>query len=366
MSTLRIAVLLVVCMFGNVQAEGEVSVGAYLSMTGASATFGVSAQQGIQLAIDQYNAKAKVKVKLETVDTQGKQSEAAAAVTRLADHGVVAVIGEVASSVSLAGAPIAQQRGLPMITPAATHPKVTDVGDLIFRACQTDDAQAKVMARFARTLKIGRIAILSDQTQAYSTGLAAAFETAFKAQGGSIAATQTYSPGDDFESQLRAIGAAKVQWVFVPGFYTDVAAAAKRAQQLGIRVTFLGGDGWDSDELGKLAGTALDGSYYTNHFAVDDTRAAARAFVKAYTARYKQAPDTLAALGYDAANVVLGAIAKAKSTSGSDLATAIRATKLGGATGELAFHAKDQGITKPMVVLKISSGKPRFAASVTP
>ncbi len=367
MGTLRIAVLLVLCTFGKVHAEGEVSVGAYLSMTGASATFGISTQQGIQLAVEQYNAKAKVKVKLETLDTMGKQSDAAAAVTRLADNGVVALIGEVASSLTLAGAVVAQKRGIPMITPSSTHPTITDIGDLIFRACQTDDAQARGMARFARTLKIGSVAILKDQGQAYSTGLAAAFETAFKAQGGSIVTNQAYTSGsDDFEPQLRAIETARAQWVFVPGYYTDVAKLALQAQQLGIRVKFLGGDGWDSTELGKLAGTSLDGSYYINHFALDDTRVATRNFAKAYQAKFKQAPDALAALGYDAATVVLDAIAKAKSTSGKDLADAIRATKINGATGQLAFHAKDQGITKSMVVLKVTGGKPRFAASVAP
>lgn len=367
MTALRIALLLVVCTFGKVRAEGEVSIGAYLSMTGASATFGISTQQGIQLAVEQYNAKAKVKVTLETLDTMGKQSEAAAAVTRLADRGVIALIGEVASSSSLSGAAIAQKRGIPMITPSSTNPLVTDTGALIFRACQTDDAQARAMARFARTRKLESVAILKDQAQAYSTSLAAAFETAFKAQGGTIVANQTYTSGaDDFEPQLRAIETAKARWVFVPGYYADVAKLARQAQQLGIRVKFLGGDGWDSDELGKLAGTSLDGSYYINHFAVDDTRAATRSFVKAYRAKYRQAPDALAALGYDAANVVLGAIAKAKSTSGTDLADAIRATKLGGATGDLAFHPKDQGITKPMVVLGISGGKPTFTASVMP
>ncbi len=367
MTVFRIAVVLVVCMFGKAEAEGEVSVGAYLPMTGASATFGVSTWQGIQLAVEQHNAKAKVKVQVKALDTMGKQSGAQAVVTRLADDGVVALIGEVASSLSLAGAAIAQQRGIPMITPSSTNPAITDTGDLIFRACQTDDAQARVMARFARTLKIGSVAILKAPAQAYSTGLATAFETAFKAEGGAIVATQEYTMGAaDFEPQLRAIETAKAQWVFVPGYYTDVATLAKQAQQLGIRVKFLGSDGWDSEELGKLAGTALDGSYYINHFAIDDARAATRSFVKAYRTKFKQAPDALAALGYDAANVVLGAIARAKSTSGKHLAEAIRATKLTGATGELAFHAKDQGITKPMVVLKISGGKPAFAASVTP
>ena len=365
-----LAVLSAVTLAGaDAPSPGGISLGAYLSMTGATASFGSSTRDGIELAIEQFNIRSKRKhARLELVDTAGKVSEGGRAVTQLADQGVIAILGEVASSVTLQGAAVAQKRGIPMITPSATNAAITDVGDLIFRACQVDDAQAQVMARFARKLGIAKVAILSDQSQTYSIGLTTSFETAFKAGGGTIVTKQAYKLGDsDFETQLRTIEGLKPQAVFVPGYFTDVAAIAQQAKRLGIAVRFLGADGWDSDQLGKLAGNALDGSYYVNHFAADDTRAVSRNFVKAFKSKYKHDPDSLAALGYDAANIALAAIDRASSRSGADVSAAIRATsKFPGVTGEISFHSGDQGITKPMAVLKVVGGKAVFAATVAP
>ncbi|MBA2543300.1 MAG: ABC transporter substrate-binding protein, partial [Deltaproteobacteria bacterium] len=161
-------------------APTEISVGAYLSMTGATATFGVATHEGIQLAIELYNVRAKRKVKLRVIDTAGKPSEGAVAVTRLIDDGAVAIIGEVSSSITLAGAAVAQQRGIPMITPSATHPNITDAGDMISRTCLTDDAQAYAIAKFAKGQRWKRVSILFDQQQPYSVGMVTAFESAYK------------------------------------------------------------------------------------------------------------------------------------------------------------------------------------------
>src|SRR5688500_1241519 len=200
---------------------GEILVGEYGSLTGAEATFGQSTHNGIMLAIDEINAAGGVggrKIKIITEDDQSKAEEAANAVTKLiSQNQVVAVLGEVASSNSLAAAPICQSNKVPMITPSSTNPSVTEKGAYIFRMCFLDSYQGQSMARYlAQDLKYKNAAVLIDNKSDYSTGLAKFFSDAFVAAGGKIVATQSYAKGDsDFRAQLTAIKAAKPEVIFV-------------------------------------------------------------------------------------------------------------------------------------------------------
>lgn len=346
-----------------------ISIGAFLSMTGPSSSFGIATHEGIKLAIDQHNAKPSTlrKVKLSVIDTAGKASDATAAVTRLIDGGAVAVIGEVSSSLTLAGAAVAQKRGIPLVTPSATSPAITDTGDKISRTAMLDADQAYALATFARKLNVTRVAILRDPSHPYAAGLATAFATELAAVGGKIVSTQSYATGaTDVKAQLQRIAAAKPQAIFVPGYYMDAAAIAIQARALRIRVPLLGADGWDSEQLGPLAKGALDGSYYVTHFVADDRRAAVRAFVKAFGAAYQHEPDALAALGYDAAIVVLSALDRAPTTSGTHLAKAIRSTtQLPGVTGSITIDVYGQ-LGKPATIVKVTRGKPVFATTIPP
>ena len=163
---------------------GAILVGEYGSMTGAEATFGQSTHNGIMLAVNERNAAGGVlgrKIDIKSYDTAGKTQEAGNAVTRLItqDH-VVAILGEVASSLSLAGGAVAQEKGVPMITPSSTNEEVTELGDMISRVCFIDGFQGYVVARFARdNLKATKIAVLTDKSAAYSVGLAEQFSKAF-------------------------------------------------------------------------------------------------------------------------------------------------------------------------------------------
>src|SRR5687768_10474359 len=250
----------------------EIVIGHYGSMTGNTAHFGQDTDRAIQLAVEEVNAAGGVlgrKVKLVTLDDRGDSAEAANAVTRLIDvEKVNALIGEVSSSLSLAGGRVAQRRKIPMVSPSSTNPKVTEIGDYIFRVCFIDPFQGKVMANFARdTLKMDEVAILKDVKNDYSIGLADAFKAAFVAKGGKIAVEQSYSAGDtDFSAQITAIKATKAQALYVPGYYAEVGAIARTAQRLGVKLPLMGGDGWDAPDLFKIGGDALDGSYFSNHF----------------------------------------------------------------------------------------------------
>lgn len=343
----------------------EILIGHYGSLTGSEATFGQSTSNGIRLAIKEANAKGGVlgrPVALKEYDTRGDAGEAKLAVERLVKSDkVTAVLGEVASKLSLAGGPVCQEAGVPMITPSSTNPKVTEIGDYVFRVCFIDPFQGFAGAKFAReTLKAEKAAVLVDQAQAYAVGLAEQFELNFKAKGGEIVTTQNYTGGaQDFTSQLTSIRAAKPDVIYIPGYYTDVGNIAIQARRLGITKPMLGGDGWDSDQLAKIAGDAIEGSYYTNHYAPDQPDAKVQDFIKAYRAEFGGAtPDGLAALGYDAAKILFEAMERAKTTDGKALRDAIAATKnFGGVTGNITIDA-NRNATKSAVVVEMAGNPP--------
>src|SRR5438093_3057646 len=227
---------------------GDILVGEFGSLTGPQATFGQSTHNGIMMAVDEVNAAGGVngrKIKLLTEDDQSKQEEAANAVTKLiSQNGVLAVLGEVASSSSLAAAPICQSNKVPMITPSSTNPEVTRKGDYIFRVCFTDDYQGENIARYAATqLHYKRAAILTDVKNDYSTGLTTTIERVFTSLGGQIVGKQSYSNGDaDFRSQLTTIRALNPEVIFVPGYYTAVGQIAIQMRDLGMKQPLAGGD----------------------------------------------------------------------------------------------------------------------------
>jgi branched-chain amino acid transport system substrate-binding protein len=352
----------------------EIVLGHFASKTGSQATFGTSTDNGVMLAIDEINQAGGVngkKVRVITYDDKGDAREAGTAVTRLVTNdGVVAVLGEVASSLSLVGAPVCQENGIPMVSPSSTNPKVTKVGDMIFRVCFIDPFQGYVCAKFAREhegLKATHAAILYDQVAAYAVGLQDEFAKAFTQQGGEIVSKQTYQEGDqDFSAQLTAIRASKPDVIFIPGYYTDVGNIALQARKLGITAPMLGGDGWDSEKLGQIAGDAINGSFYSNHYSHQDPDPRVQDFIKKYKDRFGGTPDGLAALGYDAAKIVCDAIGKAGSLKGADIAAQLAQTKdFAGVTGKITIDG-DRNAVKPAVMLEMKGGEPTYVTTIQP
>lgn len=348
-------------------------IGHYASMTGKEATFGQSTDQGIRLAIDEINAAGGLngkKLQLITYDDKGESKEAGNAVTRLITKDkVTAILGEVASGLSLAGGAVAQEKGVPMISPSSTNPRVTAGRDMVFRVCFIDPFQGFVVAKFVKeNLKLENVAVLYDQTAPYSKGLRDEFTKHFTAMGGKVVADQAYSAGDqDFSAQLTTIRSANPQAIFVPGYYTEAGNIALQCRKLGISVPLLGGDGWDSEQLAKIAGDAIEGCYYSNHYAPDQPTAEITAFVKKYQDKFGgQTPDGLAALGYDATLILFDAMKRAPSLSGKDLAKAIGETKnFKAVTGVISIDA-NRDATKAAVVVEMKGGKPTFVARVEP
>ena len=346
-------------------------VGEYGSMSGAQATFGVSTDDGVKLAVKERNAAGGVHgrpIKLVSYDDQGKQQEAQTTVSRLIeqDH-AVAVIGEVASSLSLAGGAICQKAGVPMISPSSTNAKVTQIGDMVSRVCFIDAFQGYVCASFAKDkLNLTNAAVLFNRSQAYSTGLKTDFKKAMAKVGGKVVGEQTYTDGDiDYSAQLSAIKAANPDYIFLPGYYTEVVNIARQARQLGITCPIIGGDGWVSDKL-KDAGHALDNCYFSDHYAKEDDRPAVKTFLAKYRAEYHSEPDSMAALGYDSAMLLFDAMDRAKSTDGKDLAAAINSTKdFAAVTGTITID-ENRNARKAAVIQKLDNGDYAFFSRVEP
>ena len=372
----------------------EIVVGEYGSLTGTTATFGQSTQNGVGLATDDLASTSEgkiggLKVRVVVEDDQGKAEEAATAVQKLVNQDrVIAVIGEVASSRSLAGAPICQAAGVPMITPSSTNPAVTEKGDYIFRMCFIDPFQGTVMAKYAAEhLKLKNVAILKDARNDYSVGLAEFFTQTFTTMGGKIVAEQAYYEGDnDFRGQLTAIKAKSPQAIFVPGYYTEVGLIARQARELGVKVPILGGDGWESDQLLKIGGEALNGCYYSNHFAPDNPEPRLQDFLKKYKTKYGKDPDAIGGLAYDAAKVLFGALQKiatddpetfkgfssanagkpARKAATAKLRDLIAATKdFPGVTGNITLDAHRNAV-KPAVVIAVKDGKKVYDSTINP
>jgi branched-chain amino acid transport system substrate-binding protein len=255
-----------------------------------------------------------------------------------------------------------------MVSPSSTNEKVTQIGDMIFRVCFVDGFQGWVCAKFAReNLKATKAAVLYDQVAPYAVGLNEEFSKAFKQFGGEIVSTQTYQKGDpDFSAQLTKIRAADPQVVFIPGYYTDVGNIALQARNLGLKMPLLGGDGWDSDQLGKIAGKSIDGCFYSNHYSRQDPNPRVQEFIKKYDERFQGAPDGLAALGYDAARILCEAIGRAGSTKGNAIAAELAKTKdFDGVTGKISID-KDRNAMKKAVMLEMQDGNPKYVTSIAP
>ncbi|NTX53728.1 ABC transporter substrate-binding protein [Myxococcus sp. CA039A] len=352
--------------------KGAILIGEVGSLTGSEATFGVSARNGIELALNEANAAGGVRgrpLAVRVYDSQGRPEEGAQAATRLITQDrVVAILGEAASSVSMAMAEKAQVGKVPMITPTSTSAEVTKKGDYIFRVCFIDEFQGLVMAKFAReNLKLSKVAVLTDNKSAFSIGLAEVFTAKFQEFGGTIVASESYSKGDtDFRAQLTALKQVKPEAVFVPGYYTDVGIIARQAREVGLKVPLLGGDGWDSDKLFELGGSALEGSYFSNHYSPGNPDPVLQSFLARYKEKYGSVPDSVAALSYDAARVLVEALKRAPDTSGPALRDAIAATKdFPGVAGRITLDANRDAV-KEAVVLKVAGGKAEFVTTVKP
>jgi len=301
---------------------GGAKIGLVAPLTGDVKTFGESTKNGFLLAVDETNAKGGVlgkKIEIVITDDKNDPTEASNAGSKLINQDMVKfIVGSVSSKCSIPLSEICQSSGVVMITPTSTNPKVTvrDDGsrkDYIFRACFIDPFQGTVAAKFAlANYKAKTAAVLYDVGNDYTKGLAEFFKQSFTDGGGSIVAYESYTKDDvDFSALLTKVKQAQPDVIFLPDYYNKVGLIAKQARQLGITAPLLGGDGWDSPDMLKIAGEAICGGCFTNHYSPNDPSPEVQEWVKKYEAKYGSKPDALATLAYDATMMLLEAIRRA-------------------------------------------------------
>jgi branched-chain amino acid transport system substrate-binding protein len=365
-----VAILLVGCPKGGAE-EQAVTVGAYLSLSGSDSTFGIDTREGIEMATDEVNKAGGIKGKNIRVlfeDDKSTVQEASNKVLQLIDRDkVIAILGEVASSRSKAGGLVANNKHIPMITPSSTNVEVTQGREYVFRACFTDDLQGKSAATFAiDKLHKKKLAILYVAQDSYSSGLAASFREVAQKMGAQIVADKGYQKGEtNFTTYLSEIKAADPDLVFVPNYYNDMVPIARQAKAVGLSGDmFLGGDGWDSEDLLKGAAAELEGAYLTNHYAPDVPWPNSQSFVANYRAKFHREPSSLAAQGYDAARLLYDAMTRATGLAPDLIKDAIAGTKgFQGATGTINIDP-NRNAQKPVVVVQIKGGKFTYNSTV--
>jgi branched-chain amino acid transport system substrate-binding protein len=353
--------------------EGPIKVGQYGAFSGKEAAFGISARKGAILAFEEANANGGIlgrKVELITEDNQSKAGESATIAKKFVSRDkVIAVLGGNPSTNSLEAAPILQNAKIPMIAISSTNPRVTEMGNHIFRVCFIDPFQGAVLAKFAKdTLKAKRAAILTSVNNPYSVGISKVFREKFTAGGGEIVIEQRHSEGDkDFRAQLTAIKAMNPDVIFHSSNYTEGALICIQARQLGFTGPLFGGDAWEAPQLIEIGGKAVEGTYYSTHGSPESTAPEMVNFIKKFRARWNgETPDSIAALGYDAAALLFDSLKRAGTTESAKLRDAIATTKdFVGVTGKITID-KDRNATKSAVILTVKDGKFAYVETVDP
>ncbi len=363
-------VTLLGCGIQNV--AGQIKIGAVTCLTGELSTFGVSSKQGADLAVGEINSAGGVlgqPIDLIVEDNGSKAGETATIFRKFVSQDkVAAILGDLTSSATMEGAPIAQDAKIPMLTPSATNVAITKVGNYIFRSCFVDPFTGRIMAKFALDqLKAKQAIVITDVKQDYSVGLTEAIRQYFVANGARILTELSYSSGDtNFRTQLTEVRMEHPDVIFLPGYYTEAALILRQAKQLGIACPFVGGEGWDSPVLIQIAGKSADGNYYTDHFSANDPSPRVQKFVQEYRAKYGSIPDALAALWYDGARLMAQALQRAGSTDPEKIRDALAGTRdFEGVTGRISID-ENRNAAKPGVILKIENGALKMVQEVSP
>ena len=354
-------------------AKGEsIKIGGIIPKTGEVAVYGNTTENGIKLAIEQINAAGGMdgkQVEYISYDDKGDPTEAVNIYGKLMDEGVNAIIGAITSKPTLAVAGAAVSDGIPMITPTGTQADITEGKPNVFRACFTDPYQGVLLATYAKdTLNAKTAAILRNNSSDYSMGIADQFVQTAKEKGIEIVADEGYSNTDnDFKAQLTNINAKNPDVLVVPDYYEKVALVTVQARQVGLKSTFLGGDGWDgvAKTLDASDYKDIENSFFTNHFSLEDTNEKVKEFIATYTDKYGEDPSAFAALGFDAVYILKMAIEAAGSLDSEAVTDALKAVKFEGVTGSLTFDENNNPI-KAGTIIKIENGEYKFDSVVKP
>lgn len=357
-----LALLVAACSIPESRSN-TIKIGAFLSLTGATSAYGVSAANAIKLAAEELNRNGGIdgkQIEIEIEDDHSNTQEVPEIVNHLIkEHKVHALIAEPVSTRAMLAAPIAQQNQVVMISSASVKPELTMQGDYIFRACFISSTEGEAIANFAvDELKAKSAAIILDDKNDYAVVLARFFADSLRKRGGQIVSEQKYeASATELGAQMTAIEAARPDVVFAPGFYTTAPLVAREVKRAGIKSTLIGSDGWDSPNLLDGGSEPFEGVYFANHFWAGSDDPLVTKFVADYRAKYGVEPDAGAATSYDAARMLFDAFKRAQSTESAAVRNALAQTKdFPGVTGKITLDA-NRNAQVPVYMLRIEGGK---------
>ncbi len=358
---------------GSSGSDSEViKIGGIGPLTGSASTYGISAKEGADLFIKEINDAGGIngkKIELIFEDDQATPDGAMQAFNKLVDKdGVSAILGGVTSGATLAIAKNSTERQIPMITPTGTEPSITNEGgDFMFRGCFIDSFQGEILAKYTTdNLNKKTAAVLYNAGSDYSIGIAKAYKETLEKNGGTVVEYLSYNDGDtDFKAQLTKIKGSNPDVIVLPDYYNVVGLIAKQARDISITSQFLGGDGWESEELVEIGGEAVDGALYINHYYSGDTSEIVKNFVESYKKEYNKEPDAFAALAYDSARVLVEAIKNADSTDGTAIKDELAKIEVESVTGKISFNEERSAI-KGAAVIKLEGENKILADKLNP
>jgi branched-chain amino acid transport system substrate-binding protein len=372
-TTLVLLVSIILLAAVGANAKETVKIGLIVPLTGDVKTFGESSKNGFMIALEDYGKTGKYTISPVVADDRNDATEGTnAALKLITQDKVLALIGPLTSKVAIPVGDLATKYKVPMVAGAATSPKVTVYDGkrkpFVFRACFIDPFQGNVATAFAvRDLKVMSAAILYDVGNDYSKGLAEVFKTMFEKNKGTVVAYESYQKDDvDFSAIVTKVAVKKPQIVFLPDYYNKVALIARQLRERGVKATLVGTDGWDSPDLLKIAGNAIVGGYFTNHYSPERKDRIADRFIARYRQKHGAAPDSFAALTYDATMILLQTLDRAAQAKGESIARSLSGLKnFKGVTGTISFD-KNGDAVKSAVVLRVEKEGPRYVTTVNP
>jgi branched-chain amino acid transport system substrate-binding protein len=371
------SVSLMGCNSTTQEVQDTIKIGYVGALSGDSAVWGQAGLNGMKLTAKDINSKGGIlgrQVEIIGLDGRGQPVDSVNAFNKLIDSdNVLCVVGTNFSSCNIPMASVADEKKVPLIGTAVSNPQVTvDANGVLhpysFRIGFIDPFQGQVLASFAiKKLGAKTAATITDIGSDYSTGLTQYFIDNFTKEGGQIVAkVQGHSGDNDFRAQLSKIAPTKPDILFIPWIYKDVALIANQARELGIKSVFLGGDGWDSKELLTMAGTALEGCYYTSQasFANPITKPYYDEYMKEYN---NLVPETEALFAHDGLYWIKDALERAGKVDRTALKDALETTSnFQGLMGTMTIDPKTHNPNKPCSVYQIKSAKFVWVGDFTP
>lgn len=364
--------LIWMCSIPALAAE-PVKIAAIFAQTGIATTHNRPLVQVVELAVEELNSQGGLlgrPVELIILDNKSTPIGSAQAAKKAVQLQVTAVIGASWSSHSLQMAPILQQAEIPMITGTSTNPKVTRIGNYIFRACFIDSFQAKAMAQFAYTDLGARTAIVLEIiNEEFSLTLAELFVRSFQQYGGKVILKESYeNDAVDFTNILKKVKTLQPDVVYVPGYARDCGLLIKQAVSMGIRKTFLGGDGWAGSLIYTFGGNALEGNYYSAHWHPNVRFPQSVHLQKMYKQKYgSELSNMNAPLTYDAVMLLADSIRRSNSLDATKIRDALAQTKdFQGATGSITFDEYGDPQGKEVIILKLEKGRQVYYKAIKP